>query len=250
MSSSTVHNNSNNAITQALFEVNDRIANVKKSDQNVRLVAVSKTKPVEMLMECYNAGQRRFGENYAQELMEKADIMPKDIEWHFIGPLQSNKAAPLVKQVKTGLTVVETVSTLKLANKLDRAVKEMLSMLDSDDESSYKLGIYVQVNTSGEESKSGVEPTEVVPLVLDIIEQCSHLSFQGLMTIGAPGDLTCFDKLAACRQEVAKKLNINETTLELSMGMSGDYEQAIEQGATNVRVGSTIFGARDYSNKA
>jgi pyridoxal phosphate enzyme (YggS family) len=171
-----------------------------------------------------------------------------DMCWHFIGPLQSNKAAPLVKQVGTNLKCVETVSTLKLANKLNNAVASMLEEKESDKD--YKLGIYLQVNTSGEDSKSGLKPNEIADVAKEIQQNCSHLKILGVMTIGAPGDFSCFDTLAGCRKTLAEALDItDETSLEMSMGMSGDFEEAIRRGATNVRVGSTIFGARDYSNK-
>ena len=173
--------------------------------------------------------------------------MPDDVSWHFIGPLQSNKAAPLVRAVGLGkLACIETVSTIKLAAKLNRVVEAMTEAI----EEKTKLGIYIQVNTSGEDSKSGVSPgVEVADLVRKISEECSWLSIDGLMTIGAPGDDSCFDTLRLCRNEVAIVLDLDPNDLELSMGMSGDFEVAIAKGATSVRVGSTIFGDRDYSNK-
>jgi len=234
-----------------------------RPSESVRLVAVSKTKPVELLMEAYNAGQRHFGENYAQELIQKADEMPSDIKWHFIGPLQSNKAGPLVKSLGLKkLVCVETVSTMKLAQKLDHAVRawieqqqqqqqgeESESILNGQEEP--KLGIYIQVNTSGEDTKSGVsDEKECAALAKEIAESCPNLRIDGLMTIGAPGDLSCFDLLVECRKSVAEILSVDVDSLELSMGMSGDYVEAIQRGATSVRVGSTIFGARDYSNKS
>jgi len=221
----------------------------REGDEDVRLVAVSKTKPVELLMEAYEAGQRAFGENYAQELLSKAATLPSDIRWHFIGPLQSNKAAALVKGVGLEkLACIETVSTIKLANKLNRAVATLHEDMD-DEEEKKRLGIYLQVNTSGEESKSGVSPDEVSNLAVEISTNCPQLQILGLMTIGAPGDFTCFDSLVSCRTDVANALGLeSEKSLELSMGMSGDFEEAIARGSTSVRVGSTIFGTRDYSN--
>ena len=180
--------------------------------------------------------------------MTKAAEMPSDISWHFIGPLQSNKAAPLVKKVGLPkLACVETVASMKLANKLNNAVDGLEDYEGSEEDK--KLGIYLQVNTSGEESKSGLAPgSELVDLAKDIAANCPQLSINGLMTIGAPGDLSCFDALVTCREEVAEALGVDVDSLDLSMGMSGDYDHAIERGATSVRVGSTIFGARDYSN--
>lgn len=216
---------------------------------DVRLVAVSKTKPSSLVEDAYTAGQRCFGENYVQELVQKAQELPNDIHWHYIGPLQSNKANLLVKSVvpNAASLTVETVSTIKLAKKLNNAMAAVNSENEEDDDEK-KLSIFIQVNTSGEDTKSGVEPSGVVVLCQEISDECPLLVIQGLMTIGAPGDLTCFDTLGECRNEVQEALS-PIAPLELSMGMSGDYEQAIARGATNVRVGSTIFGARDYSNK-
>jgi pyridoxal phosphate enzyme (YggS family) len=213
-----------------------------RDPNDVRLVAVSKTKPLELLKEAYKSGQRIFGENYAQELVEKAAEMGEsDVQWHFIGGLQSNKANMLVKGVVPyGKLVVETVGSLKVAKKLDNA------MSDFDGQ---KLDIFVQVNTSEEESKSGLSPKEAVELCQQITKECGNLRLLGVMTIGAPGDTNCLESLAECRELVAKALDMSPSDLGLSMGMSGDYEVAIQKGSTNVRVGSTIFGARDYSNK-
>lgn len=212
-----------------------------RDPSTVRLVAVSKTKPLQLLKDAYASGQRIFGENYAQELVEKAkDMGEDDIEWHFIGGLQSNKAAMLVKSVVPyGKLTVETVSSMKLANKLNNAMSEFEG----------KLGIFVQVNTSSEESKSGATPEEVVELCQQITKECDRIELKGLMTIGAPGDTECLDCLADCRAKVAEALGVEASDLGLSMGMSNDFQVAIQKGSTNVRVGSTIFGARDYSDK-
>eukprot|EP00241_Pyramimonas_parkeae_P011121 CAMPEP_0114238772 /NCGR_PEP_ID=MMETSP0058-20121206/8099_1 /TAXON_ID=36894 /ORGANISM="Pyramimonas parkeae, CCMP726" /LENGTH=236 /DNA_ID=CAMNT_0001350897 /DNA_START=119 /DNA_END=829 /DNA_ORIENTATION=+ len=209
-----------------------------------RLVAVSKTKPVEALKEAYSAGQRVFGENYVQEIVEKAPMMPEDTTWHFIGHLQSNKAKQLINSVPN-LHMLETIDTVKLANMLDKAVEGAGW--------ERQLNVLVQVNTSGEESKFGVCPgEEVLSLCRHVHAECAHLRFNGLMTIGMP-DYTSrpenFECLAKCRAEVAADLGLEVEELELSMGMSGDFENAIEMGSTNIRVGSTIFGARDYSKK-
>ena len=226
-------------VAENLRQVREAVQAASSPDRPVRLVAVSKTKPIELLRKAYEEGDCRiFGENYAQELVDKVPQLPDDVQWHFIGGLQSNKANMLVNAFDdVSRLVVETVDKMKLANKLNNAVSSKGG----------KLKIFVQVNTSGEESKSGCEPSEVVTLCQSIADECPHLEIMGLMTIGAPGDLSCFDTLAECRDKVQEVLG---RPLELSMGMSGDYVQAIEKGATNVRVGSTIFGARNYANKA
>ena len=232
-------------------KIDEACSNANRDVSTVRLVAVSKTKPLIYIQKAYENGQRIFGENYAQELVEKAKKLGEkgidDVQWHFIGGLQSNKANMLVKGVVPyGKLIVETVNSLKVAKKLDNAMADFIN----DDKENNKLGIFVQVNTSGEESKSGIVPNEVPELCQTILNECKNLSLMGLMTIGAPGDENCLSMLSACRDDVMSKLGDDNnalTDLELSMGMSGDYESAIAKGSTNVRVGSTIFGARDYS---
>ncbi|MED6144495.1 hypothetical protein PIB30_016163 [Stylosanthes scabra] len=212
-----------------------------RTPQQVRVVAVSKTKPVSVLREVYDSGHRCFGENYVQELVEKAPQLPEDIRWHFIGNLQSNKAKLLVNSVPN-LEYVETVDDEKIANVLDNAVANM---------GRKPLKVFVQVNTSGETSKFGVNPEGCVDLVKYVRDR-QYLEFCGLMTIGMP-DYTStpenFKTLWNCRSEVCKAIGISEDQCELSMGMSADFEQAIEMGSTNVRIGSTIFGAREYPKK-
>ncbi|KAK9151634.1 hypothetical protein Syun_009943 [Stephania yunnanensis] len=213
----------------------------RRSDQ-VRVVAVSKTKPVSLIRRVYDDGHRCFGENYVQEIFDKAPQLPDDIEWHFIGHLQSNKAKSLLASVPN-LAMVETVDDEKIADRLNRIVGDI---------GRKPLKVMVQVNTSGEESKFGVEPAACVELAKHVKLACPNLEFSGLMTIGML-DYTStpenFRTLADCRTEVCKALDITEDQCELSMGMSGDFEQAIEMGSTNVRIGSTIFGAREYPKK-
>ncbi|KAG0566004.1 hypothetical protein KC19_7G030800 [Ceratodon purpureus] len=228
-------------VMQRVQQASDR-ANRPVSQLQVRVVAVSKTKPVAVLQEVYDAGYRHFGENYVQELIDKAPQLPEDIKWHFIGHLQSNKAKALVTGVPN-LYMVEGVDSQKVANHLDRAVSGL---------GRQPLKVLVQVNTSGEESKSGVEPSECVELAKHVKEECPNLQFSGFMTIGML-DYTStpenFKTLANCRERVCKELDISVEECELSMGMSGDFELAIEMGSTNVRIGSTIFGAREYPKK-
>lgn len=205
-----------------------------------RLVAVSKTKPAALLKEVYDCGQRHFGENYVQEICDKAAdaSLPKDINWHFIGQLQSNKAKTLVTGVPN-LWMVESVDSAKLAGLLDKACAAA-GRAD-------KLRVCVQVNTSGEPQKGGVEPGHAAELAVHIRDNCPHLHLAGLMTIGELGAVASvfFERLVAERRAVAVALGVDPQQLELSMGMSGDFELAIEHGSTNVRVGSSIFGARE-----
>ena len=210
------------------------------------MVAVSKTKPVELLLEAYEAGQRDFGESYVQELMEKAQpgVMPADTAWRFIGKLQSNKAKALVKGVPS-LVAVETLTSAKLADKLQAAAAAL------DPPRAAPLEVYVQVDTSPwEGTKNGLRVGEAPDVAAHVQASCPALRMAGLMTIGAPGDASCFDALRTCRDAVAARLGVPPESLELSMGMSGDFEAATLAGSTSVRVGSSIFGARDYPPKA
>ncbi|KAL0860805.1 hypothetical protein ABMA27_009349 [Loxostege sticticalis] len=211
-----------------------------------RLVAVSKIKPAALIIQAYEGGQRHFGENYVNELAEKAcdpQILEKckEIKWHFIGHLQTNKINKLLGS--PGLFMVETIDSEKLA---DNVNKQWVKYRKDEE----KLKIMVQVNTSGEEAKNGIEPSESPKLVEHVLKNCPNLDFVGLMTIGqydydtSKGPNPDFLTLAKCRQEVCQKLNLDINNVELSMGMSCDFEHAIELGATTVRVGSNIFGAR------
>ncbi|KAK3017398.1 hypothetical protein RJ639_006692 [Escallonia herrerae] len=195
---------------------------------DVRVVAVGKTKPSSLVRQVYDAGHRCFGENYVQEIIDKAP--------------QSNKVKSLLAAVPN-LAMVEGVGNEKIANYLDRAVSSL---------GRKPLKVLVQVNTSGEASKSGIEPSGCVELVKHVKLECQNLEFSGLMTIGMP-DYTStpenFRMLSSCRSEICRALGMEEHKCELSMGMSGDYEQAIELGSTNVRIGSTIFGPREYPKK-
>lgn len=207
------------------------------------LVAVSKTKPAEQVRALYALGQRDFGENYVQELCDKATALAEscpEIRWHFIGHLQSNKVKQLVRDTPR-LVAVQTVDSVKLARKLDAAFADCRQQ----DE---KCDVYVQVNTSGEASKHGLpadDDAALRELVQCVRDECCNLRFAGLMTIGERGDTSAdFELLRAVRSRIFRDNADVERQVGLSMGMSADYERAIELGSTVVRVGSSIFGAR------
>lgn len=213
--------------------------------RKVQLLAVSKTKPASMLMQAYDAGHRHFGENYVQELVDKSKQLPEDIKWHFIGHLQTNKCRKLLET--KSLDVVESVDSLKLATQLNKACEST---------GRDKLKIFIQVNTSGEPSKFGCEPKECVSLTEQVVKTCSHLEVSGLMTIGAyEADPTplFFQRLAACRESIFQALpqlkKEKEADFQMSMGMSHDFELALEHGSSEVRVGSAIFGSRVYADQ-
>ncbi|XP_021026571.1 pyridoxal phosphate homeostasis protein [Mus caroli] len=240
----------------ALRAVNERVQqSVARRPRDLpaiqpRLVAVSKTKPADMVIEAYGHGQRTFGENYVQELLEKASN-PKilsscpEIKWHFIGHLQKQNVNKLM--AVPNLSMLETVDSVKLADKVNSSWQKKGS--------TEPLKVMVQINTSGEDSKHGLLPSETIAVVEHIKASCPSLEFVGLMTIGSFGhDLSQgpnpdFQRLLTLRRELCEKLGIPVEQVELSMGMSMDFQHAIEVGSTNVRIGSTIFGERDYSKK-
>ena len=199
-----------------------------KAADSVKILAVSKTFPAEAIQEAYACGVRCFGENKVQELSEKAQNLPDDIEWHFIGHLQSNKAAKAVQYAAW----IHSVDSLKLLNKLDRAAGEL----------GKKPVILLEVN-SGEASKSGVDYNDL-PALAEAAANAQNLQFKGLMTMAPLGadssQLTeIFSLLAALKAECCKRFDA--VLPELSMGMSGDFPEAIACGATIVRIGSRIF---------
>ncbi|CAD5226824.1 unnamed protein product [Bursaphelenchus xylophilus] len=208
-----------------------------------RLVAVGKTFPASQTQYCYEAGQRHFGENYVNELEEKSaalkEVCPA-IEWHFIGKIQTNKIKKIVEC--PNLSFVETLDSEKHAQTFQNYCNRL----------NKTINVFVQVNTSKEANKNGLEPTEVGTLIKFIIEQCPNLVFKGLMTIGSVQEShktdqnSDFELMRNIRKEVSNTVGIPEDEIELSMGMSGDFPLAIQYGSTNVRVGSVIFGQRYY----
>ncbi|KAK4122540.1 hypothetical protein N657DRAFT_656696 [Parathielavia appendiculata] len=242
------------ALLSHLQSVNERIAAVAKG-RAVRLVAVSKLKPANDILALHEspARQLHFGENYAQELAQKAELLPRTIQWHFIGGLQSGRCKDLAKI--PNLWCVSSVDNLKKAQLLDKYRGEKIKA----NPATHKLNVHVQVNTSGEESKSGCAPgDEVVSLCRAIVNDCPHLHLLGLMTIGAiarsvattaENENDDFRLLREQRDLVVKELGL-DTVLELSMGMSEDFEGAIVMGSGEVRVGSTIFGQRPAKSEA
>jgi pyridoxal phosphate enzyme (YggS family) len=213
-------------IAARLADVKGRIAAAAarsgREPASVLLVAVGKTYPLSDLLLAYAAGARAFGENRVQEAEEKFPRLPPDATGHLIGPIQSNKASRAVKVA----SVVETVDSEDLARRLDRAAAA----------SEKRLAVFVQVRLGGEATKSGVEPAGAAALV-ETVRALPALDLRGLMTIPPPGETR--PHFAALRK-LGETLGLSE----LSMGMSDDFEAAVEEGATFVRVGSAIFGAR------
>ena len=222
---------------QVQKKINEACAAVGRNPAEVTLVAVSKTKPVEMLQEVYDAGARVFGENKVQEIMDKYDHLPEDIRWHMIGHLQRNK----VKYIIDKVAMIHSVDSLRLAHTIEEEASKK----------NIQIPILLEVNVAEEESKFGVKVNEVLPLAAEI-SSLPHIHIQGLMTIAPyvenPEDNRgIFRELKKLSVDIAAK-NINNVTMSvLSMGMTGDYTVAVQEGATLVRVGTGIFGERDYT---
>jgi len=208
--------------------------------ENTRLVAVSKTKPDEDLMEAYNAGQRLFGENKVQELAGKYERLPKDIEWHFIGHLQTNK----VKYIAPFVSLIHGVDSLKLLKTINKEAKKKDRVIDC----------LLQFHIATESTKFGLNREEAVAILDD--EQ--YRSFENVRIAGVMGMATYTDDKGQVRNEFRSLKKIfddlkaecfadKQYFKEISMGMSGDYKIAIEEGSTLVRIGSSIFGARVYN---
>lgn len=207
-----------------------------RSRDEITLIAVSKTKPTEMLAEIYQEGVRDFGENKVQELTDKYEQLPQDINWHMIGHLQRNKVKYIVDKVK----LIHSVDSLRLAEAIEQEAVKKNVVVD----------VLIEVNVAEEESKFGLIVDHVIPL-LEQIATFSHIRVKGLMTI-APfvenpeENRSVFARLKQLSVDIAQK-NIDNISVDiLSMGMTNDYEVAIEEGATMVRVGTGIFGERDY----
>lgn len=221
------------SISQNLNRINNELPH------NVTLVAISKTHPPEIVMEAYNAGQRIFGENKVQELLSKYEVMPKDISWHLVGHLQTNK----VKYIAPFISLIHSVDSLKLLKEINKeAIKN-----------NRIINVLLQVHIAEEETKFGLSNDEII----SILESEQYRSFENIRVTGLMGMGTFTDNHNQVRKEfkglktlfMEIKRNFFSESIAfntLSMGMSGDYQIAIEEGSTMIRVGSSIFGERFY----
>ena len=227
-------------IRENMRAVEDRIAaacqEAGRKPEDVTLIAVSKTKPVEMLREAYECGCRDFGENKVQELLDKYEVMPRDIRWHMIGHLQRNK----VKYIVDKVYLIHSVDSLRLAEEISKEAGKK----------NVCVNILVEVNVANEETKFGTTCEDAKQLVQDIAK-LPNICVKGLMTIApfvenAEKNRPFFSKLRKISVDIMGE-NIDNITMEiLSMGMTGDYEVAVSEGAACVRVGTGIFGTRQY----
>lgn len=224
------------------FKVKNQVKSVCEEnhipEENVTLIAVSKTKPVSDIEQVYEAGCRDFGENKAQELVAKYDVLPKDIRWHFIGTLQKNK----VKYVVGRAFLIHSVDSYELALEIQKRAEKMNVHCD----------ILIEVNVAKEDSKQGIFEFDEVIETIRKISLLNNVHIKGLMTIApicekSSDNRIYFKQLKDLSVDIKAK-NIDNVCMDiLSMGMSSDYETAIEEGATYVRVGTSIFGERNYN---
>jgi hypothetical protein len=226
-------------LAQVTEQIDQLVQQSRRPQGSVRLLAVSKTKPLSALSAAYEAGQRAFGENYVQEAVEKYHALSHltDIEWHFIGPIQSNKSRLIAETMHW----VHSIDREKIARRLSEQRIEGLP----------PLNVCIQVNISGEESKAGIALSDVDGMVA-LIKTLPNLRLRGLMAIPAPQEshaaqCAVYAPLVEAFVDLSKSDSMIDT---LSIGMSGDLAAAIESGSTMVRVGTAIFGERDYSSKA
>ena len=219
--------------------IKENIEHLKKViPDDVKLLAVSKTKPLEYLEEAYNCGIRDFGENKVQELVDKYDNFHKDVRWHLIGHLQTNKVKYLVDKV----FLIHSLDSINLLNQIEKVFEKAGKTADT----------LIQINIGRESSKSGILEEELEGFIQEI-EKCNHISVKGIMVIIPIGDEESnrmyFRKTKQIFEELKKREFRNIKMQILSMGMTHDYAVAIEEGSTLVRIGTGIFGERDYKTK-
>jgi len=225
-------------IANNLANVQQRITsaaeNAQRDPQTIALLAVSKTKPIEMIEEAYAAGQRCFGENYLQDALPKIEALGElDIEWHYIGRIQSNKTRPIAEN----FAWVHAIDSVKHAQRLNEQRPDNFP----------PLNCCIQLNLSGEDRKGGIQPDTLIETAT-AFNDLPHCRLRGLMTMPDPDSSAeqqqaVFHQLADCLSELS---NLGFSVDTLSMGMSGDLEMAITEGSTMVRIGTDIFGARSY----
>jgi len=218
--------------------IKEKLAEIRKEiPEHVTLIAVSKTKPVSDLEEAYKAGQRHFGENKVQEMFEKHELLPKDIQWHLIGHLQTNK----VKYIAPFVHLVHSVDSLKLLKEIDKQAKKNNRIIDC----------LLQFHIAQEETKFGLSLLEAEALISsEEFKELKNINIVGVMGMASFSDNESlikkeFQALHAIFKSLQENcFSKNQNFKEISMGMSGDYALAIEEGSTMVRVGSSIFGGR------
>lgn len=220
------------------IDIKEKIELIKSQvPKNVQVIAVSKTKPIEDMEVAYSLGIRDFGENKVQEIIEKYDNFHKDVRWHLIGHLQTNKVKYIVGKVH----LIQSLDSIKLLNKINKAYEEQ----------GITANVLIQINIGREPQKYGILEEELDDLLLEV-EKCNAVKVKGLMTIVPKGNTEenriYFKKIYDIYNKLKKESYKNIVMETLSMGMSNDYKIAIEEGSNMVRIGQGIFGERNYKN--
>jgi pyridoxal phosphate enzyme (YggS family) len=197
------------------------------ANKNANLLAVSKKRPCEDIKVIYNEGQRIFGENYPQELLEKSKKLPKDIEWHLIGHLQSNKVKKLLEEIPN--LVIESIDRVDIVEKINKFASEK-----------NKTKVYIEINISNEDSKTGCKQNEIFNIAKEIIDS-PRLELVGIMSLGNIGNKNEFEKMLKIKEELCEKYSLDKNKFIASFGTSQDYEDALLSGSDEVRVGHQIF---------
>ena len=192
------------------------------------LVAVSKKRSVESIQVIYNLGQRIFGENYPQELLSKSKSLPKDIEWHLIGHLQTNKVKKLLEEIPN--LIIESVDRVDIVQKISQYANV-----------NNKTKVYLEINISGEDSKTGCPLNDIYNVINEIIKNKDKLDFVGIMSLGKIGDKKEFEKMVEIKKEICDKYNLDLNKFIASFGTSQDFDEAILSGSDEVRIGHQIF---------
>lgn len=219
------------------MSISDNIMKIRKElPEDVTLISVSKTRTVEEIQQAYSAGERDFGENKVQELVDKYDLFGNDVRWHLIGHLQRNKVKYIVGKVH----LIHSLDSTRLLEEIEKKFSAKGEIAN----------VLIQVNIGREESKTGIFLDDLNVLLKEC-EKCSSVKVKGLMAIIPQGDeescRMCFKQMKALFDEIKNKSYKNISMETLSMGMSGDFKIAIEEGSNMVRVGSSIFGERNYN---
>ena len=203
------------------------IESSKYNNKNAILTAVSKKRAWEDIKVIYDQGQRIFGENYPQELISKSKLLPKDIEWHLIGHLQSNKVKKLLEEIPN--IVIESVDSVDIVDKINKYASEK-----------NKTKVYIEINISNEDSKTGCKE-DVIYKIADEILKSPRLELVGIMSLGNVGNKKEFEKMLKIKEEICDKYSLNKDKFIASFGTSQDYQEAIESGSDEVRIGHQIF---------
>lgn len=208
----------------------EEIKKEKNIAKDIIFMAVSKKRPAEHVQEIYNQGQRVFGENYVKELLEKYDILPKDIEWHLIGHLQTNKIKMLLDKIPN--IIIESIDNVKLALELEKHCNKL---------GINGLKVYMEVNISNSTTKTSADMQIIDELAETIVNKCPHLKMVGIMSLGDANNLEQFREMIKLKEQICEKYKLEKDKFIASFGTSQDFENAIREGSDEVRVGHQVF---------